>query len=138
MRKKDVEGWGCLIVIIFVIGGISAFFETFGFVIPTVIAIVIIATGVWLNKEAKKARRKELFEKYKDESVVEGIMAKTFWQGQTSEQLLDSFGEPLAIDNKVLKTKKKEIWKYDTIARNRYGLKITLENDIVMGWDQKA
>jgi hypothetical protein len=70
--------------------------------------------------------------------VVEGIMAKTFWQGQTSEQLLDSLGEPLAIDNKVLKTKKKEVWKYDTIARNRYGLKITLENDIVMGWDQKA
>lgn len=33
-------------------------------------------------------------------------MKQSFWQGQTSEQLLDSLGNPKDIDVKILKTKK--------------------------------
>ena len=64
-------------------------------------------------------------------------MKKHFWQGQTEEQLLDSLGKPKDIDQKVLKTKTKEIWKYNETGKNRYALKITLENGKVVGWDQK-
>ena len=138
MRKKEIEGWFYLIIIVLIIGGFSNFFKTFGFVVPSIIAIIIIALWIWISNETKKSRRKEWFEKYKDESIVEKIMSKTIWQGETTEQVLDSLGNPAAIDNKILKTKKKEIWKYNPIARNRYSLKIILENDIVVGWDQKA
>ena len=51
--------------------------------------------------------------------------------------LIDSLGQPQDIDTKVLKTKKKEIWKYNHNGGNRFGLRITLDNDIVVGWDQK-
>ena len=44
----------------------------------------------------------------------------------------------LAVDNKVLKTKTKDIWKYNRTGTNRYGLRITVENDIVVGWDKKG
>jgi hypothetical protein len=82
-------------------------------------------------------RRVRLMMKYKDDDLVETLMQETFWQGQTADQLRDSLGEPLDIDQKVLKTKVKEVWKYEQIGKNRYGLKIKLENGIVVGWDQK-
>ncbi len=75
--------------------------------------------------------------KYQDKEVVDNIMRRQFWQGQTAEQLIDAIGEPEDIDVKVLKTKKKEIWKYDHQRGNRYELRITLDNDVVVGWEQK-
>jgi hypothetical protein len=60
-----------------------------------------------------------------------------FWQGQTQEQLLDSLGRPADTDTKVLKTKTKEIWKYNRVGKNRFGLRVTVENGVVVGWDKK-
>jgi hypothetical protein len=37
-----------------------------------------------------------------------------------------------------MKTKTKEVWKYHQRGANRYGLKITLENGRVVGWENKA
>jgi len=64
-------------------------------------------------------------------------MRHTFWQGQTSDQLLESLGSPKDVDKKLLATRKREVWKYNRRGVNRYGLRITLDNDIVAGWDQK-
>lgn len=83
------------------------------------------------------ARRMRLTMKYRDEQLVQNLLDERFWQGQTAEQLRDSLGEPLDIDQKVLKTKVKEVWKYEQTGKNRYGLKITLDDGIVVSWDQK-
>lgn len=60
-----------------------------------------------------------------------------FWTSQTQEQSLDSLGRPEDIDQKVLKTKVKEVWKYHRTGLGRYALRITLEDGVVAGWDQK-
>ncbi len=99
--------------------------------------IVIIGVISFINYKRQQARRAQLMEKYGDEKIVDMIMKKQFWQGQTTEQLLDSLGRPLDVDQKVLKTKIKEIWKYHETGKNRYALKIILENNEVVGWDQK-
>ncbi len=96
-----------------------------------IVLIIFIALSVML------ARRMRLTMKYKDEELVQDLLDETFWQGQTAEQLRDSLGEPLDIDEKVLKTKTKEVWKYQQTGKNRYALKITLENGVVVAWDQK-
>jgi len=83
------------------------------------------------------AKRARLMMKYKDEELIERLMEEKFWVGQTKEQLIDSLGEPLDVDEKVLKTKVKEVWKYEQTGKNRYGLKIKLDDGIVVGWDQK-
>ncbi len=98
------------------------------------LAIVLV---IFIALSAMLARRMRLTLKYKDEQLVEDLLDETFWQGQTEEQLRDSLGEPLDIDQKVLKTKTKEIWKYQQTGKNRYALKITLENGVVVAWDQK-
>lgn len=113
-----------------------------------VIAFVIFLISVFRsnaqNAQNEKARKEEeerwrlsIFEKYGGGEIAERILNKSVWVGETSEQLQDSLGPPLDVDVKVLKTKKREIWKYVQTGRNRYGLKFTLENDVVVGWDER-
>jgi stress response protein SCP2 len=89
------------------------------------------------ERQQKEQRRANLLAKYGDIEKVKKIENGEFWQGQTKEQLHDSRGTPADVDQKVLKSKTKEIWKYNKIAANRYALKITLENDIVVGWEEQ-
>jgi hypothetical protein len=101
------------------------------------IAVFIVLIFVF-KLASKEMRRKKLMQKYNNnEALVDLIMSRSFWQGQTKPQLVDSLGRPQDIDEKVLKTKRKEIWKYNHMGGNRYGLRITIENDEVVGWDQK-
>ncbi|NWB49229.1 DUF2845 domain-containing protein [Pseudomonas gingeri] len=98
---------------------------------------VICGWWLWANHLEKK-RREQLLQKYGDPEVVDRIMRRMFWQGQTPEQLIDSLGSPVDIDKKVLKTKSKEVWKYDQTGKGRFALRITLENGEVIGWDKKS
>lgn len=102
----------------------------FGFIAVCVVWALVVS---FLNR----VRRKELMAKYGDEVIVNKIMNKMFWQGQTPEQLIDSIGRPLDTDQRVMKTKVKEVWKYNRTGKGRYALRITLENGVVVGWDSK-
>jgi uncharacterized membrane protein len=86
----------------------------------------------------RAAKKKKLMQKYGDEEIVRRLMGRVIWQGETEEQLIDSLGRPIAVDNKVLKTKTKQIWKYNQTAKNRYSLRVTLEDGVVVGWDKKG
>ncbi len=108
------------------------------------IAVIFVLILVVSNASAEKAKEKQeeqrrafICSKYGSTEIAERIISRTVWVGETAEQLRDSFGPPLDIDEKVLKTKKKEIWKYVRKGANRYGLKFTVENDVVVGWDEK-
>ena len=83
------------------------------------------------------AKRARLMMKSKDEELIERPLEEKFWVGQTKEQLINSLGESLDVNQKVLKTKVKEVWKYEQTGKNRYGLKITLDDGVVVGWNQK-
>ena len=82
-------------------------------------------------------RRKRLLAKYRDEQIVDRIIKKTIWVGETKEQLLDSLGNPIDIDEKVMKSSKKEIFKYFQNGKARFRLRVTLEDGEVTGWDEK-
>jgi len=100
------------------------------------ILLVVLCVGlIW--GAAHYGRRVELMKKYNDAEIVTMIMGKRFWQGQTQEQLLDSLGRPQDIDETVMKTKLKQVWKYQSQGSNRYGLRITLEDRTVVGWKQQ-
>jgi hypothetical protein len=85
----------------------------------------------------RKKRRGYLLDKYGDEDLVNNLMDRKFWQGQTAEQLHDSLGEPDSIDKKVLKSKTKETWKYNEVRKNQFALRIFIEDDIVVGYEKK-
>lgn len=89
------------------------------------------------REAARATRRTELLKKYGDEELVDRIMSGRIWQGQSAEQLRESIGEPLDVDEKVMKTKRREVWKYHALGGNRFGLRVTLNQSVVVGWDEK-
>lgn len=103
-----------------------------------VIFVLIVIGFCLLNfYSKKKARRDKIYKKYGHTDIAKKIVNRTIWVGETSEQLIDSMGKPVDIDERVLKTKRKEVWKYYQKSTNRFGLKITIENDVLVGWDEK-
>lgn len=102
-----------------------------------VVIIGVLVVMVAVSAANSAARRKEIHAKYGHNELAEAIIARRVWVGQTPEQLIDSKGRPHDIDEKRLKTKSKEIWKYHHRGGNRYGLRITVENGEVVGWDEK-
>lgn len=79
-----------------------------------------IVAWVLISRLLKKKRRAALLEKYGDEKIVDMIMRRMFWQGQTEPQLIDSLGQPADIDKKVYKAKTKDTWKYHQTGKNRF------------------
>ena len=65
------------------------------------------------------------------------ISSRELWVGETVEMLRESLGEPEDVAETVLKTKTKHVFKYDRRPGNhRFGLKVTLENGVVVGWQR--
>lgn len=91
---------------------------------------------LFYKQRQRAARLSFLKHKYGDESLVQRLMSQDFWQEQTAEQLVDSIGSPVAKDDNVLRRKKREVWKYNRNGINRYRLRITLEDDLVVGWNR--
>lgn len=89
------------------------------------------------KKKQANEKKEYLDKKYNNSELVEKILNQTVWLGQTSEQVIDTLGEPEDTDEKVLKTKKKETWKYFQTGKNRYAFKVFIENGKVIGWDEK-
>lgn len=138
MNKAQGQLLALVVLIGLPIYGIAQLGDSIGWGVLVGVVVGAIALFIWYAHEQEKKRRAYLMQKYQDSKLVDDIMSKSFWQGQTSEQLFDALGKPHDIDQKVLKTKKKEIWKYDHQGGNRYALRITLDNDIVVGWDNKT
>ena len=98
------------------------------------VAVLVFLFARW----ALAQRRKHLIERYGDADVAERIMQARYWRGQTADQLRDALGKPADIDQTVLKTKVKEVWKYQPTGKRRYAVKITLDDGFVVGWEDKS
>ena len=114
-RKSKLESIGIAILagVALVVAGVQKFFETFGVFFPAILLGGGICLYFWSKHRKERnrlieleKRREKLLEKYQDAEVVENILNKTIWVGETNEQLLESLGAPEDIDQKVLKTKK--------------------------------
>ncbi|PCR94503.1 hypothetical protein CP336_21685 [Pseudomonas fluorescens] len=138
--EKELTGWLFLLAI--VVGLPIYLFDrmnkSIGWQIPALVVGGVLLLLILNSWSKKRARLKYLRDKYQSEDIVQNILGRKVWIGQTSEQLIDSLGQPAATDHKFLKTKTRDIWKYRHRGANRYGLRITVENGQVTGWDSKS
>jgi hypothetical protein len=129
---------GLVIILALIVLALGKIIDAVGYVLPLAVCVAVIGALIWYASNKRKKRLEYLRSKYRDETVVQGILAHRFWQGQTAEQLVDSLGKPPSVDERVLKAKEREVWKYNPRGANRYDLRITVESGIVIGWDQKS
>ncbi len=101
------------------------------------VLLFLLAAYIGVKLFLRKRRRDALLLKYGDIAVVNAIIAKNVWNGMTSEQLVDSWGPPLARDERRYKTKLNETFKYNRIGKRRYTHRVMLENGKVVGWETK-
>jgi hypothetical protein len=141
MGRRLTTRWRWAMVLLLLAGAVIAgsvkFFERVGITIPLLVLAGSFILYFSYRVFRHRRRLSRLESKYKDANLVRNIMDGYFWVGQTAEQLGDALGAPADVDKQVLKTKSKEIWKYAPQGRNRYALRITLQNGTVVGWDQK-
>ena len=105
------------------------------------IAIVIglaLVLAIALVISLNAARRLSLMARYNDQKAVDMIMSKRIWEGMTSEQLVEAWGRPAEIDERVLKTKVAHVYKYGRTGRNAFRERVKLDDGVVVGWEQKG
>lgn len=108
------------------------------FVMSAIFGVVAIGMIVfWVISRRQDAERSaRIREKYPPD-LAKRIEARQFWVGMTASQLRDALGDPLDTDDKAMKTKSRQVWKYRKTGKNQYGLRITLDDGAVASWDQK-
>lgn len=139
-RKKQSKLAAYIIILVLCLMALGALIDLtknadWASALPIVIVIILIVIVIKVLSKSKK--RSYLIQKYNDSEIADKILQSKVWVGQTAEQLIDTLGQPKDVDVKVLKTKKKEIWKYQHQRGNQYKLRITLDDDVVVGWDKK-
>ncbi len=109
-------------------------------------AVVLIRAGLRWNRRRREVaanelafqqRRAELVQRYSDPSVIDQILQGSLWHDMTKQQLIDAWGHPDDVETKVMKTKVREIYKFGRIGVNQFRRRAVLENDCVVGWEEK-
>ena len=130
-----IFGFLILAVIVMVLFQVT-FWVAVGIIAVTIVVFVILT--ILLSQVSRKRRRNELLQKYGDQNIVERIMSGDVWQGMTRDQLVDCLGQPLAIDQKVDGHKLTEICKYKRDGTNRFRLRVSVRDGVVVGWQQRG
>ena len=99
-------------------------------------AVVILAIVLFIGLNVR--RRLKLMAKYNDQHAVDMIMSKRIWEGMTEAQLIEAWGKPAEIDERVLKTKTAHVYKYNRSGKASFRDKVKLDDGVVVGWDQKG
>ena len=136
MSRRKNQNESALIVLAIIVGMpiwiISKITDSIGAGAFTAGVAVIVATIIFYFIRKRAARLAYLRAKYGDEALVQRIMRRSLWRGQTMEQLLDSIGPPASMDSNLLKTRKREVWKYHPSGKGRYRTRVTLDDDLVV------
>ncbi|NRB66965.1 MAG: hypothetical protein HRU48_06275 [Vibrio sp.] len=100
--------------------------------------IVLYALSSYVTEKL----RKQLMSKYNDKELVEKLLMRMIWQGQTEEQLLDAIGQPADClqddgQTKVLQYEPARSGRISSVSLHPQRFKVTLENGKVVDWDRK-
>lgn len=88
------------------------------------------------EEEGRARLRFDYLEARFGRSIAQAIWAHRYWQGATTEMIIESLGAPADVKEHVLKTKTKTTYCYRPIDPRRYALKVHFENGVVVGWDE--
>lgn len=88
------------------------------------------------KREAEEVRRRDLVDRFGEE-IAGKILKGALWQGATTAMMEEMLGQPVDVDETVLKTKTKTTYKYRQIGTRQFRLRVFFENSICTGWELK-
>lgn len=147
--------WRAIIVflgLLFAIVAVRSFGDELAPFAPIAVVGSIGAAIWWVRSKIARSRRltqlrlQEAAQRTRDEyfaSLVESygeenarlMLIGAPWQGATTAMISEMLGPPVDVGLKVHKALRVEVWKYHQLAKNRFGLRITFENGVCVGWD---
>jgi len=114
-----------------------------------IIIVLVAITGVllWYRRKrkadaaaaeeaARQARANELLQRFGAENTRK-ILDGQLWVGATSDMVMAMLGPPPWKEERILKTKTKTIYKYFQTGLNRFALRVTLDDGVVVKWEDK-
>lgn len=115
-----------------------------GIVILLVLVVVFVAVLSFKDSaarnrkaEAERLRREAIDRDYAGSPFRQDILDGSIRQGMTIDMVVAAWGPPAAVDRKVLKTKTKAVLKYGPGPGRSFANKVTIEDGIVVGWEQR-
>jgi len=69
--------------------------------------------------------------------IVEDVMSGIIRQGMTAEMVVDSWGSPEAVDEKIYETKTANTYRHHQAGRNQFASRVMLEDGGVVGWKRR-
>ena len=107
----------------------------FDLAVGVIVLIVLVIPIVKFAAALRRKRKiKEALVSQFGADTAERLLKNEIWQGMTRKMLLAAMGKPTDVEQNILKSKKKETWKYGWERANRFKLQVLLENDVVVGW----
>jgi len=70
--------------------------------------------------------------------VTNDILRRRLWLGESEDQVVCSFGEPDDVREIVTRTKTTEVYRYFETGVDRFALKVSIEDGVVVGWDDNG
>lgn len=104
-------------------------------VITAVLSYVVLRALGFIRPNPNTAERAQNLTARFGPEIAQAIMQGRIWQGATEEMLRESLGPPAGMDEKVMKSKVRRVFKYQPASGNRYGLRVTVEDGYVVGWE---
>ncbi len=106
---------------------------------PLVIVATVLILGIWWSKWSRAKRARERYTQLCDsfgEEMANNIVAGQLWEGCPYAAMLEILGQPADVDEQVSKRKVKYTYKYYQTGKNRYRLRVLVENGEVTGWKE--
>lgn len=146
--KRMGDGAGCLLHGTLGLLGFALFSampEGAGFGFVLIYSVIWAVLAGWVGSVRKKklaemerqrlaAMWDELAARF-DGPTATRIMKGEIMQGDSREIVELALGEPEDVSERVMKSKTRHVLKYGRINARSFALKITLEDDHVVGWD---
>jgi hypothetical protein len=108
----------------------------FGFMTFLVFLVLAIEAYAFFKIMEYKNVRRGLMRKYRSREVVENVIAKRLWTGQTAEQLEDSLGKPILKYEEKTVGNGAEVWKFHSYSGMKCDLRVLVECGKVSSWKQ--
>ena len=110
-----------------------------------IVLLVVGVVGLLIQQSEKKSeaarrqradedRRATLSKRYANDPFGADVLRGQIRPGMTVQHLVDAWGQPAAIEERVLKTKVVHTYKYAQTGARSFRQRVKVENGIIVGW----